>query len=129
MSSATLPRILVVDDHANYRNLLSMDLKKLGCQVDLANDAHEALELIKQEEYHVILMDLHMPGMDGISATQEIRSMKNANRLTTIVILTALKSSVIKAECFKVGANDFLVKPIPFQHLKSLVHESFFEKP
>lgn len=109
--------ILVVDDSAVNRILAVSFLKKMGVHADTANDGAEALELIKFKDYEVILMDVHMPNIDGLKATKLIRSMPLKKQPFVIAISASTFESDRKiAE--ESGMNAFISKPFKLDDLK-----------
>jgi two-component system, sensor histidine kinase len=116
--------ILVVDDNAVNRLLAVSFLKKMGINADTANDGAEALELIKVKDYEVILMDVHMPNLDGLEATKLIRSMP-LKKQPFVIALTASTFESDRKIAEKAGMNAFISKPFKFDDLKkslSLLH-------
>jgi signal transduction histidine kinase/ActR/RegA family two-component response regulator len=105
-------RILVVDDTAVMRGLIAKLLSRMGYQADLACDGREAVAAVGDKSYDLVLMDLQMPGLDGISATTEIRGLNDPARDVPIVALTANALVGQREICFAAGMNDFLTKPI-----------------
>jgi CheY-like chemotaxis protein len=110
-------RILLAEDNLVNQKVTTQMLKKMGFDVDVANDGEEALAAWKREDYDVILMDCHMPIMDGLQATRMIR-MQEENKHIPIVALTADVLSERKAECIAVGMDDFMSKPIRMDELR-----------
>lgn len=106
-------KILVVDDHYTNQLFATKTLqKKMSITADTASSGAEALEKIKAQKYDLILMDCHMPGMDGFETTAKIRRMEeNSGHYTPIIALTADAMKVIKERCLAVGMNDYLSKP------------------
>lgn len=102
-------KILVVeDDSVNQKTILAI-LKKVGLQVDIANDGGEAVQKVTDEQFDLILMDMHMPNMNGYEATKALRK----NGLTIPII--ALTASVMKSDadkCIAAGCDHYLAKPI-----------------
>src|SRR5512138_447818 len=82
-------RILVVDDDDLNRRMMQILLTREGHHVDLAADGMEALDAVKYQEFDIVFMDLQMPTMDGVEASQRIRDWENGGRQTFIVALTA----------------------------------------
>lgn len=111
----TLKILLAEDDRVNQKVALLM-LKKLGYQADIALNGLEVLAKIAQQNYDVILMDLQMPHMGGIQATQEIR--KGDRPYPYIIALTANALEEDQQKCKSVGMNDFLSKPLQLDKLK-----------
>jgi len=106
-------RVLVVEDNVVNQKLARRILEKSGALVDLANHGQEALELLKQKDFDVVMMDLQMPVMDGITATRCIRGGEagESNRDIPIIAVTANALTEDRQECLKVGMNDYLSKP------------------
>lgn len=112
MSKSTNP-ILVVDDEELNRNVLSRRLKKAGYEVELANDAEDALEIIKSRELEMILLDSTMPGMSGVDLLRLLRGVYSASDLPVIMV-TGVTDSDRMVEALDLGANDYITKPIDF---------------
>lgn len=103
-------RILLVEDNAVNQMLAMSMLQKLGAKADLAADGLEALDRVRQGVYDLILMDMQMPRMDGLSATRAIRALPDI-RQPRIVALTANAMDADREACLDAGMNDFLTKP------------------
>lgn len=113
--------VLAVDDNQN--NLLTIDILLEGfkdVEVLTASNGQEAIEICKQQQIHIIFMDIMMPVMDGIEATKVIRSF---NKKVLIIAITALDDEVSKDSMLRNGAEDYVVKPID-----SIVFKKRFEK-
>ncbi|AOS98457.1 Signal transduction histidine-protein kinase BarA [Microbulbifer aggregans] len=104
-------RVLAVDDHEANRLLISELLRGLGVETKVAASGEEALELFRQNSFDLILMDIQMPGMDGIETTQQIRA-EEADQRTPIIALTAHAGSEEKARLLAAGLDDYLSKPV-----------------
>ncbi|CAM3965153.1 response regulator transcription factor [Lederbergia lenta] len=100
-------RILVVDDEDRIRRLLKMYLERENYVIDEAADGEEALELALQNDYSCILLDLMMPGKDGIEVCKELREEKT----TPVIMLTAKGEETNRVQGFEVGTDDYIVKP------------------
>ena len=106
-------RILLVDDHAINRIVAGHMIQRLGCEVDAVTDGLEALEALGSADYDLVLMDLQMPGMDGIAATTELRRREQATgRRVPVIALTADAMSGDRERCLGAGMDDHLTKPI-----------------
>ncbi len=110
-------RILLVEDNAVNQMLALGMLQKLGSNADLAQNGEEALERLQSATYDVILMDMQMPRMDGLTATRAIRKMALA-RQPQIVALTANAAEADRDLCLGAGMNDFLAKPFKAAELQ-----------
>jgi signal transduction histidine kinase/CheY-like chemotaxis protein len=106
--------VLVVEDTPMNQQLAQWTLQKLGCTVDIAENGEVALQKIRTSAYDLILMDLQMPGMDGLTATYEIRRIEitEALRMTPIVAMTAHVLDEDRILAQKAGMQDFLIKPV-----------------
>jgi two-component system, sensor histidine kinase len=119
---ATL-RILLVEDNTVNQMLAMGMLQKLGCAADLARDGEEALERVRRVDYDLVLMDMQMPKMDGLSATRAIRSMALRSQ-PQIVALTANAMESDRELCLSAGMNDFLAKPFKIGELQAKIAEA-----
>lgn len=115
MNRTTTPLVLIVDDDAAHRMMLVTLMEEWGYGVEEARDGLEAVERIRRGPVDLILMDLRMPRLDGIEATQAIHGY---NAAIPIIILTAYSSIPSAVEALKTGAFDYLTKPIDFEALK-----------
>jgi signal transduction histidine kinase/CheY-like chemotaxis protein len=105
-------RALVVDDHPVNRDLAATFMQALGFEVVCAEDGSQAVDAVKAAWFDVVLMDLHMPVMDGLEATRAIRSLPGARGHTPIIALTASASDAAVDDCADAGMNGHLAKPI-----------------
>ncbi|QGG55046.1 response regulator transcription factor [Paenibacillus sp. B01] len=99
--------VLVVDDEERIRRVLRMYLQKEGYIVREAVDGQTALQMATEDRYDIILLDVMIPGMDGIKVCSHLRRMKN----TPIIMLTAKGEEDSRLKAFKAGADDYVVKP------------------
>ena len=114
----TAPSVLVVDDEKNIRVTLRESLKSLGFDVETAINGEEALELATRRTYELILLDLKMPGMDGMEVFRQLRERSPS---TAVVLVTAHGSVEAAVEAMKLGAVDFLQKPFAPQEIREVV--------
>ena len=110
-------KILLVEDNAVNQMLALGMLQKLGLNADLATDGAEALERVRESNYDLILMDMQMPRMDGLTATRAIRAMSEL-RQPRIVALTANAMESDRDACLAAGMDDFLSKPFKAAELQ-----------
>ncbi len=109
-------RVLLAEDHQINRLLVTKILNRVNITPNLACDGVEVLECLKDQSYDVILMDLQMPNMDGITATRKIRADKKLVQ-PYIIALTANAFADDRENCYKAGMNDFISKPISIEGL------------
>ena len=121
-SQQDLSRIdmLLVEDNPVNRLLATKLLQKLGINPDIAMDGLEALEAVKHKNYDMILMDIQMPNMDGLTATQHIRQMALSQQ-PIIIALTANAFTEDQIACKEAGMDEFLSKPIDFKKLTEML--------
>jgi signal transduction histidine kinase/DNA-binding response OmpR family regulator len=111
-------RILLAEDNAvNQKVALSM-LKRLGYKADVAANGLEVLQALERQSYDVVLMDIQMPEMDGREATCCIRRRKSAAEQPWIIAMTAYALEGDREECFRVGMNEYISKPIRIGELQ-----------
>jgi CheY-like chemotaxis protein len=108
---ATDWKILVAEDNAINRQVVSAMLRGLGCRVEVVHNGREAVERWKQSSYDAILMDCQMPEMSGFEATQAIRKEERGGRVP-IIAITAQASAEDRERCERAGMDDHLAKPI-----------------
>lgn len=131
--------VLAVEDYPLNQEIIASHLKKLGCTVTLASNGAAAVDAFNRGTYDLILMDIQMPVMDGIQATQIIRNieLKSGEKATPIVAMTANAFAQDVEACFKAGMNDVLTKPFKRDlfviRIKSLLNQgqkmTFLQEP
>ncbi|NCU05886.1 MAG: response regulator transcription factor [Chitinophagaceae bacterium] len=124
MSAATKASILLVEDEEHLLDALKLNLELEGYEVTTAGDGAAALRAVENEYFDLIIMDVMMPEMDGISATESIRIRKNE---VPILILSAKNTSTDRVLGLKKGADDYLTKPFNLEELLLRV-EKLIEK-
>lgn len=113
--------ILVVDDEKIVRESFTKWLREDGYRVDSAEDAIATLRKLKDQQWNIILLDLKLPGMDGIELLQRIREThKNIN----VIIITAYASVESAVKALKIGAYDYITKPIDPEDLEQLIEQA-----
>lgn len=110
-------KLLIVDDEINIRRVVREYAEFEGYTVSEASDGMEAVNLVKNEEFDVIIMDIMMPKLDGFSACKEIRKQKN----TPIIMLSARGEEYDKLFGFELGIDDYVVKPFSPKELMARV--------
>jgi two-component system, NtrC family, response regulator HydG len=119
------PRILVVDDDPDICQNLSDILTDLGFEVHCAHDGHAALQLVAQRPYEVALLDLKMPGMDGLTLYREIKKQRAG---TVSILVTAYATPATAEEALAAGAWKVVPKPVDLGKLLAMVGEAL-EQP
>jgi CheY-like chemotaxis protein/anti-sigma regulatory factor (Ser/Thr protein kinase) len=103
-------RILLVDDEPINREVALMQLEDVGLLTDMAEDGEEAVAMARKTRYAAIFMDMQMPKLNGVEATQQIRQLPGYRDIP-IIAMTANAFAEDKAQCLAAGMNDFLIKP------------------
>ncbi|WP_170789046.1 response regulator [Ruegeria lacuscaerulensis] len=114
----TAPRIAICDDEAPLRRMLHDHLSECGYTVDQAANAQELAELLEAGEPDLIVLDIRMPGKDGLTALREIRETSTV----PVMMLTAAGDVVDKVLGLEFGADDYLVKPVDLRELQARVN-------
>lgn len=117
---ADIHRILVVDDEPDIADLVSYNLKKEGFIVATASDAEEALEKIRSEDFSLILLDLMLPGMQGMEICRVLRKDSKTENLP-VIMLTAKVEEVDRVLGLESGADDYITKPFSPRELLARV--------
>ena len=113
-------RVLVAEDNAINQKVMERFLQKWDMEIGIAPNGEEAVKKMKQENFHIVLMDLQMPVMDGYQASQEIRRLDDfRKRNVPIIALTAAALKEVKENVFASGMNDFITKPFNPEELRS----------
>ncbi len=117
--------ILIVDDEEDFRVTLVKRLQKRHLQVFGAESGQKALTLMEAMVFDVVVLDVKMPGMDGI---ETIREMKKKNPLTEVILLTGHASMESGIEGMKLGAFDYLMKPVNIDELLEKIRQAYERK-
>lgn len=114
--------ILVAEDNVFNQKLILMILTKFGYTARLVENGTEAVEIVKQQNFDLIFMDVQMPQMDGLEATYEIRGLKNINQ-PIIVGLTANALNQDRLKCLEAGMNDHIGKPFSIERIEDVLNK------
>ena len=112
-NTSVRPRLLIVDDISDNRTILTRRFQRRGFDVVEAECGLTAIELIHKESFDLVLLDVMMPGMDGIETLKRIRSQNSASALPVIMV-TAKSESTNIVDALELGANDYVTKPVDF---------------
>ncbi|QZA81591.1 ATP-binding protein [Deefgea piscis] len=116
--------ILAADDNPINLKVVGAMLANLGHQVDYASDGAEALAMVQQKNYDMLLMDGHMPIMDGLEATRQIRALGGDYAKIPIIALSADALAESRTEFIAAGMNDFLAKPVLLKTLEQTINKN-----
>jgi len=118
-------RVLFVEDSEINRRVVKEMLRAGGVDMAEAEDGQTGLDMVEAFDYDLILMDLRMPGMDGITAIRHIRARSDAKANLPIIVVTADAGATIEADCKAAGADDLVLKPVSmtmlFEAIGSLI--------
>jgi CheY-like chemotaxis protein len=114
-------RVLVVDDNKVIRELVTRQLAKLGVQSETAVDGRDAIDKLGRGNFGLVLMDVQMPEMDGIMATQAIRKSEQGSGKHMLII--ALTGHGSRIECIEAGMDDYIAKPMNISTLKATIQK------
>lgn len=115
-------KILIVDDEEALRNIFKTVLEKEGYMVTAAGSAEKALEVMEEESFMVMFLDLNLPRMNGVELCKKIRE---DNPVPCIYAVTGFSSLFELVNCREAGFDDYFVKPIKMDMLKKIANESF----
>ena len=104
--------VLLVEDSPTNQLVAHSLLQKVGCQVDIVDNGADALLYLQRQMVDLVLMDISMPGMDGLETTRRIRQLGEAHQQLPIVAMTAHALQQDRAQCLAAGMSDYLVKPL-----------------
>ncbi len=114
-------KILIVDDEPSHRLMLSAHLKS-GYDISEASDGLQAMEAVKKQFFNLVLMDIRMPGMDGLEALRQIKAISPG---IVVFIMTAFESVETAREALRQGASDYIVKPVDAEELLANIEREF----
>lgn len=114
-------RALVAEDNPSSQLVAATMLQFIGCKVDVVSCGRDAVAMVSQHKYDIVLMDCNMPDMNGFEATDEIRRLEGNKNHTIIVALTANAIKGFREKCLSAGMDDYLSKPIRSSKLQEIV--------
>ena len=119
-------RVLVAEDHPVNRQYMAALLEGMGHKPFFAGNGLEAVQAIREQRFDIVLMDLHMPLLDGVGATLSIRALSDGVAATVpIIALTADAFAQTRERCLMAGMNDFLAKPVSPEKLSAMLRRLF----
>lgn len=129
-NKSKLLSVLIVEDNLLNQRFASATLSNFGYKVDIAENGKIAVEKFRKHNYDVIVMDIQMPVMDGIEATQEIRKIEKENNNSKKACIVAVTSYVLERDrkmCLAAGMDEYLAKPYKSQELIQLIKNLYFK--
>jgi CheY-like chemotaxis protein len=121
MDEKIKPNILLVEDTRIAAIVASSLLTSAGCLVDIAETGTDALKLVSQKKYDLILMDIGLPDIDGIAVTKQIKEQETVKHIP-IIALTAHDKEELKQKCLDVGMEKVLPKPLTAEQVNNLLN-------
>ncbi len=118
-------KILVADDEQSMREFLEIMLKKEGYKVSLASNGEEVVKMVDKDIFDLVLLDIRMPKLDGISALKKIKSV---NPETIVIMITAYASADSAIQAMKEGAYDYITKPFKVDEIKLIIRNALEKK-
>ena len=116
-------KVLVAEDHPINCKLAKLYLDKLGCTHRFVHDGYEVLDALEKEAFDIVLMDLHMPGLDGIETARQLIKLHEGRNRPRLIALTADNSNNEKQCAFEAGMDEFLLKPVKLEKLRETLVE------
>ncbi len=113
--------ILIAEDNTVNQEVMLRMLKKLGYTADTVSNGFEVLQALEREHYDIVLMDVQMPGMDGLEATRAVRNRWPAVQQPRIIAITAYALNSDKDRCIDAGMDDYISKPINLEELRAVL--------
>ena len=110
--------MLVVDDEASLRTIISDELVHHGYEVQVAENGTDALGILENNRHQLVILDIRMPGMDGLEVLRLIREKNLADK---VIMLTGVDELKMARTSLELGANDFMTKPFLFQNLLACI--------
>lgn len=114
-------QLLVVEDNVINRKVITRMLENMGHRVQIAEDGEAALRRLEEMPYDLVLMDVNMPGLDGLEATRRIRSLRTPAANIPVIGVTASAMMDDRQNCLDSGMNDYVTKPITVESLKAVI--------
>jgi CheY-like chemotaxis protein len=118
--------VLIADDFEEHRLLMRQVIEKRGHRVVEAADGQETIDIAHRERPHLILLDLALPTLDGLSVARKLREMENM-RSTVIIAVTAYDTYGVREAAIEAGCNEYLAKPVELEELATMM-ERMLEK-
>jgi len=112
-------KILVVDDEPAICNMLKKFLTKKGYKADIALSGEEAVKKVKKDKPHVVLLDIKMPGMDGVEVLKKIKEIDK--KIPIVIMVTAVADDELGRICLEMGAVDYITKPLGLDYLENVL--------
>jgi CheY-like chemotaxis protein len=121
MDNASAHRVLVAEDNPVNRKFVGILLDRMGYQTTFCENGKLAVDCVQAEDFDLVLMDVHMPVMDGLAATRAIRALSGKARNIPIIALTADAMNTAQEDALSAGVNFFVTKPVHMARLQEAI--------
>lgn len=115
-------RLLIVEDNADIAQLIRFHVRDLGCEADIAGDGHTALDLFQENSYQLVVLDIMLPGIDGLEVCRQLRARSSR---VPILMLTSRTDEQDRVAGLETGADDYITKPFSFPELMARIKAQF----
>ncbi len=115
----TKKKVLVVDDDPAVCDMLKRFLTIKRYKVNTVLSGEEAIKKVRKEEPHLVLLDIRMPGMDGVEVLKRIKEIDK--NIPIVVMITAVKNDIVGRKCLEMGAADYITKPLSLEYLENVL--------
>jgi CheY-like chemotaxis protein len=122
-------QILFVEDDAMNRRVVRDMLSVAEVDMAEAENAETGLQMIEEGDFNIVLMDLRMPGMDGLTAIRRIRERTDAKAMLPVIVVTADTALNLRSECMKEGADEVILKPVAMTALFDAIGRMLAREP
>lgn len=114
-------KIIVAEDSSVIQNLTKKILSQLNYEIDSVKNGQQVIDLLEKDDYGMVLLDIHMPVMDGMECARQIRSMSGSNKDIPIVAITGNANNYTMEDFEEVGINAFIPKPLNYDSVVEMV--------
>jgi len=115
-------RLLIVEDNTDIARLIRFHVRDLGCEADIASDGVSALEMFQKNSYQLVVLDLMLPGIDGLEVCRQLRARSSR---VPILMLTSRTAEQDRVAGLETGADDYITKPFSFPELMARIKAQF----
>jgi two-component system OmpR family response regulator len=115
-------KVLIIEDNPEIANLVELHLKDINCDADIAMDGAEGLQQFNNENYDLVILDLMLPGMNGLEVCKQLRA---TNSYVPVIMLTSKSSELDRVLGLEIGADDYITKPFSIPELMARVKAQF----
>lgn len=115
-------KVLIIEDNPEIANLVELHLKDINCDADIATDGAEGLQQFNNENYDLVILDLMLPGMNGLEVCKQLRA---TNSYVPVIMLTSKSSELDRVLGLEIGADDYITKPFSIPELMARVKAQF----